>query len=250
MTAVPASAPGSGIDRTSPVPLYFQIAQQLTSAIDGGALPAGSRLESEVELAERIGVSRPTIRQAIDRLIEQGVVVRRRGIGTVVVPQRIRRPLQLSSLYDDLLAAGRRPTTTVMTVTTIPADSVVAHALGLSRGAGVQFLERLRSADGVPLSLMRNYLPAGLVELEPPGLEARGLYAVLRSAGIQPQVAEQTLGARAATPAEARLLDGPRGLTVLTMDRTAFDASGRAIEYGSHCYRADRYTFEMRLVVR
>lgn len=232
------------------MPLYFQIAQQLEDAIDQGALGSGQRLEGEVELAQRLAVSRPTVRQAIDRLVEDGLVTRRRGVGTVVVPRRVRRPLALSSLHDDLQAAGRHPTTAVLATRQESADTTVASALGIQVGDPVLFLERLRYADGAPLGLLHNYLPADLLELTRPLLERHGLYALMRAHGVHPQVAEQTVGARDATSSEARLLQGPRDLTVLTMSRTAYDASGRPIEYGTHCYRADRYSLQMTLLTR
>ncbi len=73
------------LDRNSPIPLYFQIAENLKQAIEDGTLKPGERLDNELDLTERLGVSRPTVRQAVQRLVEQGLVVRRRGLGTVVV---------------------------------------------------------------------------------------------------------------------------------------------------------------------
>ena len=95
------------LDRSSPVPLYYQLARQLESAIEHGALGPGSLLGNEIDLAGRLGLSRPTVRQAIQSLVEKGLLVRRRGVGTQVVHSQVRRPLELSSLYDDLEAAGQ-----------------------------------------------------------------------------------------------------------------------------------------------
>jgi DNA-binding FadR family transcriptional regulator len=86
--------PGAPLDKGSPVPLYFQIAENLRSAIEGGALRPGDRLENEIQLSERLGVSRPTVRQAIQRLAQAGLVIRQRGVGTVVISRRIQRTLQ------------------------------------------------------------------------------------------------------------------------------------------------------------
>ncbi len=255
MAVRPAPDPGDEplalrLDRESPVPLYYQIATQLEAVISGGGVRPGWRLPSEMELAQRLAVSRPTVRQAIDRLLEQGLVARRRGIGTCVVPRRIHRALQLTSLHDDLTAAGRRPSTRVIALATVRADDLVAHALGVSIGTPVAQLDRLRRADGAPLAVMRNYFAMGLVPADTTTLEADGLYALFRTHGLHPRVAEQTVGARGATAAEARLLEVPRGHCLLTMTRTAFDAAGLALEHGVHCYRADRYVFETRLVSR
>ncbi|MFD7512815.1 GntR family transcriptional regulator, partial [Streptomyces sp. NPDC059853] len=96
------------IDRGSPVPLYFQLSQQLEAAIEHGELLPGTLLGNEIDLAGRLGLSRPTVRQAIQVLVDKGLLVRRRGVGTQVVHSRVRRPLELSSLYDDLESAGQR----------------------------------------------------------------------------------------------------------------------------------------------
>src|SRR5919109_2037404 len=109
------------VDRSSPVPLYFQVATRLQELIELGEIPIGTRIENEVDLAERLGVSRPTTRRAIQYLVERGMLVRRRGVGTQVVHPKVRRPVQLSSLYDDLAAAGRTPRTEVLSLKTVPA---------------------------------------------------------------------------------------------------------------------------------
>ena len=159
------------LDRNSPIPLYFQIAENLKQAIEEGALKPGERLDNELDLAERLGVSRPTVRQAVQRLVEQGLVTRRRGLGTVVVAPRILRSVALTSLYDDLLANHRHPATTVLAAREIQADDELASVLALPAGAAVLSVERLRLADGTPLAIMHNYLPAGLLE-GPPGRRA------------------------------------------------------------------------------
>ncbi|MGH3086751.1 MAG: GntR family transcriptional regulator, partial [Rubrobacteraceae bacterium] len=97
---------GVRLDPASPVPLYHQAARVLEEAIEDGRLPRGSRLEGEISLAEQLGISRPTMREAIKKLVEKGLLVRRRGIGTIVAPKPVRRAVALTSLYDDLKEAG------------------------------------------------------------------------------------------------------------------------------------------------
>jgi DNA-binding GntR family transcriptional regulator len=239
------------LDRTSPIPLYFQIAENLKEAIQAGTIAPGGRLDNELELAEQLGVSRPTVRQAIQRLVQQGLVVRRRGLGTVVVAPRILRPVALTSLYDDLAAAERAPTTAVLSFEEIAADDEIAQVLSLAVGTPVLSIERLRFADETPLALMHNYLPAKLLQGRTEAdLEQTGLYELLRSQGVQLHAADQVLAARRATAQEARLLRAPRSATVLTMTRTAFDPAGLPIEHGRHAYLADRYSFKMSLVAQ
>jgi len=235
------------LDRTSPVPLYFQVATRLQELIEKGEIGVGARIENEVDLAERLGVSRPTTRRAIQYLVERGMLIRKRGVGTQVVHPKVRRPVELSSLYDDLVTADRKPRTDVLELKVIPAPADIAAALEIEPGAEVTWIERLRYAGGEPLALMHNAIPLALLRLTPLDLVQHGLYELLRRAGYLPRIATQVIGARSATTAEARTLQEKRGASVLTMTRTAWDAGGRSLEYGSHIYRASRYSFELNL---
>lgn len=239
--------PEVALDRTSPVPLYFQVATRLQQLIEDGEMPVGGRLENEVDLANRLGVSRPTMRRAIQYLVERGMLVRKRGVGTQVVHPKVRRPVELSSLYDDLAKNGQEPRTEIRVFEVRPAPDHVAEALGVPEATEVAWFERLRYAGGEPLAIMHNAVPVDVMPLRREDLEQHGLYELLRAAGRVPRMANQVVGARAATSAEARLLGDSRGAPVLTMTRTAWDESGRAVEYGSHLYRASRYSFELTL---
>ncbi len=239
-----------GVDRGSPVPLYFQLSQQLESAIERGVLTPGTLLGNEIELAARLGLSRPTVRQAIQSLVDKGLLVRRRGVGTQVVHSQVKRPLELSSLYDDLEAAGQRPATRVLVNTVVTASADVAAALAVAEDSEVHRLERLRLTHGEPMAYLCNYLPSGLLDLDTGQLEATGLYRLMRAAGITLHSARQTIGARAATAAEAERLGERTGAPLLTMQRVTFDDTGRAVEFGTHTYRPDRYSFEFQLLVR
>lgn len=236
------------LERSSPVPLYHQVSQQLEHAIVSGALPPGTLFENEIQLADQFGISRPTMRRAMEHLVDNGLIVRKRGIGTRVVQPKVRRPLELSSLFDDLTRTGEQPTTELLDLETIEADAELAHKLGIPEGSAVTHLARLRSARGEPIAKMTNYLPASLIEFEPADLEQRGLYSLLRSAGIVLHSATQTIGARSALAAEARLLNEPSKAALLTMQRVTYDDHGTVVEYGTHIYSASRYTFEINLL--
>jgi DNA-binding GntR family transcriptional regulator len=235
------------VDRTSPVPLYFQVATRLQELIEKGEIGVGARIENEVDLAERLGVSRPTTRRAIQYLVERGMLIRKRGVGTQVVHPKVRRPVELSSLYDDLVNSSRTPRTEVLELRVVPATQEVADALEIDPGTEVTWIERLRYAGGEPLALMHNAIPLDLLPLTEQDLAEHGLYELLRRAGFVPRIATQVIGARSASATEARILDEKRGASLLTMSRTAWDAGGRALEYGSHVYRASRYSFELNL---
>ena len=238
------------VDRTSPVPLYYQVAQQLEAAIESGSLEAGARLDNELVLADQLGVSRPTMRRAIEYLVDRGYLVRRRGIGTQVVHSKVRRPVELTSLFDDLTLSGKDPRTDVLKLETEPAGDAVAEVLGVEPGDPIVVLERLRYAEGKPLAVMRNWIPPNLVVLDRPGLERSGLYRLMRAGGVQLRLASQIIGARSATAPEAKLLGAAKGEPLLTMTRTTYDESGRPVEHGDHFYLASRYSFEIALVTR
>lgn len=236
------------VDRSGPVPLYFQIASRIEAGIKSGALPPGTRLENEIALGERLGLSRPTVRRAIQELVDKGLLVRRRGIGTQVVQGSLTRKVELTSLYDDLADGNKHPTTTLLNHGMIEADERVAAALAVAVGEPVLHVRRLRFADDIPLSILENYLPPEYSDLIAEDLRSHGLYQLLRSRGVMMRVAEQRIGARAATPEESRLLEIAKNGPVLTMDRTAYGNNGRAVEFGHHCYRPDLYSFEITLV--
>lgn len=237
------------LDRSSPVPLYYQLAQAIEAAIRDGDLAPGDRFENELALAKRLTLSRPTTRRAIQEVVDKGLLVRKRGVGTQVVQNPVHRRVELTSLFDDLARAGQEPTTQLLEYRTGPVEDEVAVELNLSSGHEVVMIQRLRCANGEPLAVMTNYLP---VELAPAAeeLERNGLYQSLRARGVHIRLARQRIGARPANKVEARLLGEKVGAPLLTMARTAFDDSGKAVEYGSHGYRASRYYFETTLVDR
>lgn len=232
------------IDRQSPVPLYHQLAEQLSNAITIGQLQPGDPFENEIAVAERLQVSRPTVRRAIQELVDQGLVVRRRGLGTTVANSKVHRKFELTSLYDDLLRDGRQPLTTVLEHD-ISTNERAAAALDLAADTPLLHIVRVRYAGETPLALMKNWLTPALDDLTREELEHHGLYLALRERGIKPVVAQQSIGARMPTALERRHLDIRGSQPVLTMTRMAFDAAGRAVEFGDHSYRASDYTIDL-----
>ena len=151
-------------------------------------------------------------------------------------------------MNDDLSRSGQKPSTNLLLHEVIPADAKIAEQLAVEIGAPTLHLHRVRLADNVPVSVLENWLPEDFIDLSDADIVEHGLYAVLRSRGVTMRVAKQRIGARKATTKEAELLDLEKGAALLTMDRTAFDNSGRAVEFGHHCYRPDLYSFSVTLV--
>ena len=246
--ASPALLPRFVVDRSSPVPLYFQVAQHLEESIHSGTIPVGTLIQNEVDLAASMGLSRPTMRRAMQHLVDKGLVVRRRGIGTRVVQPKLRRPLELTSLYDDLARAGREPTTEVLSFEEVEATAEVGERLDVPEGTPVLELVRLRRADEEPIAKLTNYLPERVARFGESELSTHGLYELIRSQGVTLHSATQTLGARTATAAEARMLEEPRGAALVTAQRVTYDDLGNAVEFGNHIYASSRYTFEINLL--
>lgn len=234
------------VDRTSDVPLHQQISAALRAAIASGQLGPGARVENEIDLATRLGLSRPTVRRAMEDLVHAGLVTRRRGSGTIVAPSQVRRQLSLTSLFDDLEAEGRKPTSSVLEFSIAPGTSEVTEILGLEPKAGVLTIRRVRYAGGEPLAILTNELPAEFAP-EYAALSSSGLYASLREQGIVIAGATQRIGARLATAGEAELLGERPGAALLTLERIAYTDSGRIVERGHHVYRASLYSFDMSM---
>jgi GntR family transcriptional regulator len=238
------------LDRNSPVPLYHQLSSAIEQAITSGVLAPGDRLENELSLTSRLGLSRPTARQAIQELVKKGLLVRKRGVGTQVVRSQFRRDERLSSLNEDLAKAGRRPGTRLLELSVGPLDPEVHAAIDAVEVTESAFtkIRRLRLADDVPLAVLTNYLPAHL-EIDEAELQRRGLYACLRGLGINLKIAHQRISARLMTEEEAELLDVETPAACLTVDRIAYDDVGQFVEFGRHVYHAAHYSIQSSLVV-
>jgi GntR family transcriptional regulator len=237
------------LNRVSPIPLYHQLARQLEAAVQSGQLAKGAFLENELDLADKWQVSRPTVRRAIQDLVDNGLLVRRRGVGTQVVNDQVRRPFKLTSLFDDLAASGRQPLTTVLTHERVAADVSVADALGLAVGTEVVHIERCRAAGTHRLAILRNWLiveAAG--EFSTEQLAESGLYALMRERSVRPHSATQRLGAVAASAADAAILGLSVGAPLVTMRRVMQDDTGRAVELGDHRYDAAHYSVELNVI--
>jgi DNA-binding GntR family transcriptional regulator len=237
------------IDRNSPVPLWFQLARELERMISEERLVKGGFLENEIELAEQWQVSRPTLRRAIQELVDSGMLVRQRGVGTQVVnaapPPRVR----LTSLYDELIDAGRKPSTTVIVLEQIVPDRSIADSLGLGPGVPAVHLMRCRSADSQRMAILRTWLrveDAGMLTVSQYRTES--LYSLLRARNARPHFAVQTIGARTASPIDAALLGLPVGAPLLTLKRVVQNITGVPIEVEENVYDATGYSLEMSVM--
>lgn len=232
-------------------PRYEQLSRQIAAAIAGGHLPPGSQLPPERDLAEMAQVSRVTVRKAVALLADEGLVEQRRGAGTFVrLPEGPKLEQSLSSLTsftDYMLARGKTSSSVVLARGLFYPAPEESMALGVPGNERIARIERLRSADGVPMAIEWSSVPIDV--LPDPDRVETSLYAVLRERGGAPTRAIQRMTALNLPPREADLLRLPLGAAVLRIDRTGYLPSGRPIEFTRGLYRSDIYDFvaELRL---
>lgn len=231
-------------------PRYEQLYRYISDAISTGTLQPERQLPPERDLAEISGVSRVTVRKAVGQLVDEGLLEQRRGAGTFVRArrQRLEHSLStLSSFTDYMQQRGKTSSSVVLRQGLFAPLPEEQMALGLSASDRVARIERLRSADGIPMAIERSSLPTDI--LDDPTRVTKSLYDVLRAAGNAPTRAVQRITAMNAPAYEAKLFNLPEGAAVLKIDRTGYLPSGRPIELSRGLYRSDIYDFiaELRL---
>ena len=235
------------LDRDSTTPLYQQISEPLTKLIMSGGIEAGRLIEDEVSLAHRLDVSRPTTRRALQELVNGGLLVRRRGVGTRVTPTHVHRQIGLTSLNEDLEAAGYDTRTEVLTYQVQLADEAQAALLACEVGDEIVSITRLRCINDTPLGIMHNLIPSKIAPTLTE-LSQKGLYRCLAERDVKMATAVQVLGARVADGKEAETLRLEAGAALMTMERTVYGVSGDVVEFGRHVYDAAQYTVTIPLV--
>ncbi|HEY1043398.1 MAG TPA: GntR family transcriptional regulator [Telluria sp.] len=222
-------------------PLYMQVARKLMQDLRAGRYQADQALPAERVLSEQLDISRVTARKAIDQLVEQGLVVRKRGSGNYVAP-RIEQPLaQLSSFSEQLQERGYRASSEWLRRSMCSASSEDQKALGLEGSSRVARLERLRLAGDAVMAYEVTLIPAAV--LPRPEAVRDSLYEFLASTGRQPVRALQKIRAQNAGAELAARLAVPPGRAVLSITRTGFDAAGVVVELTQSWCRSDYYDF-------
>ena len=235
-----------------PVPLYFQLAEDLRQQISDRRLKPGVAMPTEERLGELYGVSRITVRRAIDDLIAEGLVTRRRGVGTFVAAlgRAIRSVSLVGSLYD-ALAYPRNITIEVMQRSEKAAPKRVAELLELQPRTPLVEIQVLSRVKRTPFAMTYFYFPADIgARLQSAELVAGAPVARLVEKLLGEEIvrAAQTVEPESADARLAKLLDIPRGTAVLHVLRTYFSASGRPVEVASVRYRPDQYRLRVDLL--
>ena len=222
----------------------------MASDIARGDLRPGDRLPSEEQLLERFDVSRITVRRAIQNLIQRGMVEIRRGRGTFVLAPVISQELtRLSGFVEDMDSHGRKASARVLSQEVVAANAAVARQLSISKGTRVMRIERVRSADSVPLSFDETYLPLEIgKQIVSNDLRTKPIFSLLEQKyGIPLTEAEYRLEAAAAPARVAAALAIAEGFPVFRIERTSFTEDGRPIDYEILSYRSDLIRFVTRL---
>ena len=234
--------------RSTRQPLYDQLVDILTEKIEHECAP-GDMLPSERELSERYGLSRTTVRLALQELERQGLVVRQHGRGTFVA-DRSAKTADLMTSYsftEQMRELGRKPETVILEFDELEADKNLAGHMGARIGDKLYKLKRLRSADGMPLMIETTYLPVRkFLSLKRPMLEGHSLYGVIKRAyGEKIRVAEEEFYASVARLSDARVLDIDEGDPVLDLVRTTFNIHNEIVEYTLSVARADQFKYKV-----
>ncbi|GAN54883.1 GntR family transcriptional regulator [Tanticharoenia sakaeratensis] len=226
-------------------PLYLQLEDNLRRLIGGGALRRGDAVPSERDLAEMTGVSRVTVRKALEKLVETGLLTQRAGAGTFVAG-RIEQPLSvLVGFSEDMRARGREPGSVWLDKLTAGASPDEAMALGIAPNAPVLRLRRIRTADGEPMAIETAVISCR--DLPSADLVQDSFYNALKVRGLIPVRALQRIRAGLASAMEARLLELDRPSSILQIERRSFLADDRVLEVTFSSYRADLYDFVVEL---
>jgi GntR family transcriptional regulator len=226
------------------IPAYIQIAEELSQQILDGTLPRRDRLPAEDALASSYHVSRMTVRQALQELTRDGLVIRRHGLGTFVAePKVVRASTRMTGFHEDLLSRGVTPTSTVLEATIRPAVASLQKRLGVDLGTPLVCIRRLRYVDGEPAALNWNYLRADLcTPLLQADLVHRGLYELIeQECHLALGWVEQRVEARGATKEAAHHLGIRSGSPLLYVERLTYLKDDRLLGLMESFYRSDRY---------
>jgi GntR family transcriptional regulator len=240
------------VDSSSPIPLYYQIREQLRQQILSGSLKPGDALPGEERICTETGVSRMTARQALSQLANDGLVVRKRGKGTFVAAPKATLDefnFPLFSYTQMLEQAGLQAKAQILLQNVTRAEAPIAEKLELGVGESVVHIERLRSIHAEVMSLESSFYPyARFPALAEQDLTDRSIYAVLQELyGVIPARAVQTVELSVAGSYEARLLGIHEATPVAQCSRMSFTDDGQPIEFTQVIHRGDRFRMVVHL---
>ncbi len=244
---MPQFSVSTPLDRSDPMPLYRQLRRSLRDAIEEGRLGPDDVLPAERDIADRFGVSRITVRKAIDGLVDEGLLDRRHGAGTFVASRIQKSMSALSSFSEDIASRGWRSSSDWLSKTEGEVTLNESIELGLPPGMPIYRFDRIRHAEDMPLAIEHSIVPAYcLASIDAVGTS---LYAALDQTGHRPTKALQKLRAVAFNEQQAALMQVAVRDPGLFIERRGFLADGRIVEVTRSYYRGDAYDFVAELNV-
>jgi GntR family transcriptional regulator len=240
---------------SSRIPLYYQLENVLREKITSGAFESGGRLPTEIELIEQFGVSRITVRQALQSLADDGLIERKQGSGTIVSARKSKKKrftgtIHLTGSLDELIEMGMDTPVKVLEMNRVEADLHEAESLEIKIGTPIYRLKRLRLNEGKPYSLIINYLPEEIgASLTMAELSSGALLHTMETKlKLNLDNAIQQIHAELADPYVAKLLDIRVGTALLSIERTVYTDKARPVEYVHTLYRSDLYGYSVKLI--
>ncbi|ELK44456.1 GntR family transcriptional regulator [Halobacillus sp. BAB-2008] len=233
------------LDKKSPLPMYYQIEEDIKGKIESGLFGVGKTIPSERELSEQYGVSRMTVRQAVSNLVNEGALYREKGKGTFVSERKIEQPLTgMTSFTEDMKKRGMTATSRLIGFSVISAPPDIARKLHLEQGEEVYEIQRIRFADGKPMAVEQTFLPIALVPGVDESIVMGSLYEhIEENHDYKIDKATQVIEATTADQEQSELLAIPYGAAVLHIERLSVLTNGTPFEVVKSSYRADRYKF-------
>lgn len=232
------------------IPYYYQIKADILGQISRGELRENSKIASENELARLYGVSRPTVRQAINELVFAGILWRRQGRGTFVSPSRIDVDLvHYMPFFEEAASAGQKPELQIISCHTTRATAEVAKLLLISEGDELYELVGVRHADHRPVKIISSYFPVARF----PGLDQcsfpQGVAALIKVRyGVFPTEAKQTLQVVIAREQDAELLNVRAGFPLIMLEGVIYGENSQPYAIERALYRSDRMRFHIHQV--
>jgi GntR family transcriptional regulator len=232
------------------VPAYIQVAEQLKARIGGGEFKPGARIPSEQQLVADTGLSRVTVRAALDMLARDGWLVRRQGVGTFAGYPIDQELSSVQTTPEVLLMLGMIPDVKVLSFATVQAPAEAQRALKLAPGERVVLMKRLYRSGNAPIALVHVYLPLALEAhaeiLKDERAPAETTYTILeKKLGVTIKEARHVIKARNADRGVARALRIKNGAPILVLDRLTVGVDGRPLEYDVCHYHSGRYMFSV-----
>ncbi len=239
------------LDKTSFVPLYYQLADRLRDQMTSNTLRVGEPIPSESELIRLYGISRGTVREALRILCREGLIERQKGVGTFVTSQKIEHDTgNVMSFSRIMLLSGRTPSAKVLEVREFSAPGFVCSKLRLSGDEKIVFIKRLRYGDDEALLIEHSYFRLDVGQKLMNEDMHRSLYKILQEKyGYRLSKSEHTIEASTAEEEDADLLGIEVGRPVLILSRLVFLANNAPVEYAMDIYRADRTKFKIQTMM-